>query len=46
MPNHIIIPPKALAILFLASAGKEVCTFIIQLPDQLLIELNDSLRGL
>lgn len=38
MPNNIIITPKALAIILLASAGKEVGSFIIQLPEQLLIE--------
>ena len=38
MPNNIIITPKALAIIILASAGKEVGSFLIQLPEQLLIE--------
>ena len=38
MPNNIIITPKAFAIILLASAGKEVGSFIIQLPEQLLIE--------
>lgn len=37
MPNNIIITPKALAIIVLASAGKEVGSFITQLPEQLLI---------
>nr|ULD16192.1 hypothetical protein [Cylindrotheca closterium] len=38
MPNNIIITPKALAIIVLASAGKDVGSFIIQLPEPLLIE--------
>lgn len=38
MPNNLIITPKALAIILLASAGKEVGSFMIQLPEQLLIE--------
>ena len=38
MPNNIIITPKVYAIILLASAGKEVGSFIIQLPQQLLIE--------
>ena len=37
MPNTIIITPKALAIIVLASAGKEVGSFIIQLPNQLVV---------
>jgi hypothetical protein len=38
MPNNIIITPQALAIIFIASAGKEVASFMIQLPEQLLLE--------
>ena len=38
MPNNLIITPKALAIILLASVGKEVGSFMIQLPEQLLIE--------
>ena len=38
MPNNLIITPKAFAIILLASAGKEVGSFMIQLPEQLLIE--------
>lgn len=38
MPNNLIITPKALAIILIASAGKEVGSFMIQLPEQLLIE--------
>ena len=38
MPNNLILTPKALAIILLASAGKDVGGFIIQLPEQLLIE--------
>lgn len=37
MPNNLIITPKAFAIILLASAGKEVGSFMIQLPEQLLI---------
>lgn len=37
MPNTIITP-KAFAIILLASAGKEAASFMIQLPEQLLIE--------
>lgn len=38
MPNIPIITPKTFAIILLASAGKEVSSFMIQLPEQLLIE--------
>lgn len=38
MPNNLIITPKAFAIILIASAGKEVGSFMIQLPEQLLIE--------
>jgi hypothetical protein len=38
MPNNLIITPRAFAIILIASAGKEVGGFIIQLPEQLLIE--------
>ena len=37
MPN-IILTPKAFAIILLASAGREATSFMIQLPEQLLIE--------
>ena len=39
MPN-LIITPKALAIIALASAGKEVGGFMVQLPEQLLMEIQ------
>ena len=38
MPNNIIITPKTLAIIILASVGQEVDSFVIRLPEQLLIE--------
>ncbi len=38
MPNNIIITPKALAIILLASASKDVGGFMIQIPEQLLVE--------
>jgi hypothetical protein len=38
MPNTPIITPKALAIILLANAGQEVGSFIVQIPEQLLIE--------
>jgi hypothetical protein len=38
MPNNLIITPKAFAIILIASAGKEVGSFMIQLPEQLLME--------
>ena len=37
MPNNLIITPKAFAIILLASAGKEVGSFLIQIPEQLLL---------
>ena len=37
MPNRII-SPKAFTIILLASAGKEMASFMIQLPEQLLME--------
>ena len=37
MPN-LIITPKALAIIVLASAGQEVASFLTPLPEQLLVE--------
>ncbi len=40
MPNNIIITPKALAIMLLASAGKEVGGFMGQLPEQLLMKIQ------
>ncbi len=40
MPNNLIIIPKALAIILLASAGKEVGGFMLQLPEQLLMEIQ------
>ena len=40
MSNNILITPKALAIIILASALKEVCSFIIQLPEQLILEIQ------
>ena len=40
MPNNLIITPKALAIIALASAGKEVGAIIVQLPEQLLMEIQ------
>ena len=40
MPNNLIITPKALAIILLASAGKEVGGFMLQLPEQLLMEIQ------
>jgi len=43
MPNNSIITPKALAIIILASAGKEVGSFIIQLLEQLLIEAQSRI---
>lgn len=46
MPNNIIITPKAFAIIFLVSAGKEVGSFIIQLPEQLLIEVQSRAMNL
>lgn len=33
MPNNIVISPKAFAIILLASAGQEVGSFIIQIPE-------------
>ena len=33
MPNNLIITPKAFAIVLLASAGKEVGSFMIQVPE-------------
>jgi hypothetical protein len=41
MPNHIIITPKGLAIILLASTDKEAASFIIQIPKQLLAELQN-----
>ena len=38
MPNAPIITPKALAIILLANTGQEVGSFIVQIPEQLLIE--------
>ena len=38
MPNTPIITPRTFAIILLASSGKEVSSFMIQLPEQLLIE--------
>ena len=44
MPN-VIITPKALAIIVLATAGQEVGSFMVQLPEQLLIEaLNFAIQ--
>ena len=40
MPNNLIITPKALVIILLASAGKEVGGFMVQLPEQLLMEIQ------
>ena len=40
MPNNLIITPKALAIILLASAGKEVGGFMVQLPELLLMEIQ------
>ena len=40
MPNNLIANPKALAIVFLASAGKEVGGLLVQLPEQLLMEMQ------
>ncbi len=40
MPNNIIITPKAFALISVASASKEVGSFMIQLPEQLLIEVQ------
>ena len=40
MPNHII-DPKTLAIILLASTGlRDVSSFVIQIPEQLLAELK------
>ena len=38
MPTNIIVTPKALALVVLVSTGREVASFMIQLPEQLLIE--------
>ena len=38
MPNIPVITPKAFAIILLASAGSEVSSFMIQVPEQLLME--------
>ena len=38
MPNDIIITPKAFAIIALATVGNEVAGFLMQIPEQLLIE--------
>jgi hypothetical protein len=38
MPNNLIITPKAFAIILIASAGKGVGSFMIQLLEQLLME--------
>ena len=39
MPQNIpIIPPRAFAIILLATAGHEVSSFVFQLPEQLLME--------
>ena len=41
MPNNIIITPKALTIIILASFDNEVGSFMIQLPEQLLLEAQN-----
>lgn len=38
MPNSLIITSKAFNIILMAPAGKEVGSFMIQLPEQLFIE--------
>ena len=40
MPNNIITP-RLYAIILLASAGQEVGSFIIQIPQQLLVEVQN-----
>ena len=40
MPNNLIITPKALAIILIASVGKEVGSFMLQLPEQLLLQVQ------
>lgn len=45
MPNNLIVNPKALAIILLANAGQEVCGFIVQLPEQLLIEASSRVSN-
>ena len=45
MPNNIIITPKALAVILLASFGQEVGSFVVQIPEQLLIEAQSRMMN-
>ena len=38
MPNNLVINPRVYAIIVLATVGQEVGSFIVQLPEQLLVE--------
>lgn len=42
MPNNIIITPKTFAVIVLASLGREVGCFVVQLPEQLLLQAQEK----
>ena len=45
MPNPIIVTPKAMAVILLASFGQEVASFAVQIPEQLLVEVQSRMMN-
>ena len=45
MPNNLKITPEALALIVIVSVSKEVGSFMIQLPEQLLIEAQSRIAN-